>query len=803
MDLDNRRILLRTNFDKSNTIETIYTGGHFSCTPSYLALPCEESVILLNASSLSVSETLSPKILEISAVLLSHCNSTLIAASKSGEIAMYSSESLSNSPVTNSNLTRTFKAHDAPILCLAFPPPNSQPPTVLATGSSDSSIRVWNIKSHYVSHNLRKHANPISVLKFFNDVTLFSASVDCTIVMWDLISSSVVRVFESHLSAVSGINFFNFGNDESVKKKMKHEVDGMMVTAGRDKVLNVWSLSSGKLLKTVLSAESVESMAIFKHLETADPHVVVGGESGIARVYNLNAGKVVAEYNLGSAITEINVLDKDDTDMLIFSTVDCNIHYFDVSIGNDGIEFVETKLIPGYNDEIIDLKYAGPNEEYLVVATNSNHLRVYELSTMNCKLVRGHEDVIVTLDVSKCGNVVVTGSKDKSVCIYQLGGEDGDDEREFELVARASGHTEGVTAVSICRKNLGFVVSSSEDNTIKKWDLSHVNFSGKKPMPVVQLSSIYTFQPHPKAINAISVSPNSALFASASLDKTVKIWSTESGDLKATCNGHKKGVWSCEFSKVDKVLVSGGSDRCVKVWNLDGTCLKTFEGHLNSVLKTTFISHGMQIVSSGSDGLVKVWTLKTNLCEVTLDNHEDKVWALTTKKDDSVIISGAADSVITFWKDTTVQKREEEYKAKEEGVKKSQSLENSIQKKDYKTAIKLALELNHAFKLVNLINLVLKNEGEENLKEVVAGLNPEQLSQLLNHTLSYTTTTKYSYPAHLTLYQILSQFDKSSILALPESKKLLNGLRAYTEKVFDGVDKALVDLGIVELCLQD
>ena len=43
------------------------------------------------------------------------------------------------------------------------------------------------------------------------------------------------------------------------------------------------------------------------------------------------------------------------------------------------------------------------------------------------------------------------------------------------------------------------------------------------------------------------------------------------------------------------------------------------------MLKTVFISAGTQLVSSGSDGLIKVWSIKTNECEATYDEHEDKV----------------------------------------------------------------------------------------------------------------------------------------------------------------------------------
>jgi U3 small nucleolar RNA-associated protein 13 len=73
----------------------------------------------------------------------------------------------------------------------------------------------------------------------------------------------------------------------------------------------------------------------------------------------------------------------------------------------------------------------------------------------------------------------------------------------------------------------------------------------------------------------------------------------------------------------------------IKIWSLnDFSCLKTFEGHTNTVLKVSFITHGMQLISASSDGLLKLWTVKTNECVNTFDAHEDKIWALTVKKDE-------------------------------------------------------------------------------------------------------------------------------------------------------------------------
>jgi hypothetical protein len=63
-----------------------------------------------------------------------------------------------------------------------------------------------------------------------------------------------------------------------------------------------------------------------------------------------------------------------------------------------------------------------------------------------------------------------------------------------------------------------------------------------------------------------------------------------------TCRGHRRGVWSVEFSPVDQALLTASGDKTVKMWSLpDGACLRTFEGHLGTVLRALFVTAGTQV----------------------------------------------------------------------------------------------------------------------------------------------------------------------------------------------------------------
>ena len=84
------------------------------------------------------------------------------------------------------------------------------------------------------------------------------------------------------------------------------------------------------------------------------------------------------------------------------------------------------------------------------------------------------------------------------------------------------------------------------------------------------------------------------------------------------------------------------------------------------MLKVSFITSGLQLISSGSDGLVKLWNCKSNECVATLDNHTEKIWALTVRKDEKFVASGGADSLINLWQDCTIEEMEASVKEEEE-----------------------------------------------------------------------------------------------------------------------------------------
>ncbi|KAK4701048.1 U3 small nucleolar RNA-associated protein 13, partial [Phenoliferia sp. Uapishka_3] len=716
------------------------------------------------------------------------------------------------------------KAHESPIITSASDPTG----TLFATGAADGLVKVWDAKAGHCTHVFKGHGGVISALTFDigagGRARLVSGADDCKIRVWDLRTRECLHVLDGHVSVVRGLQVTPDGKT--------------LVSGGRDKVFNVWDLERGVMRRTVPVFETLEAVGVVeieaqpsgkgKGKEEGENEkkwaVWTGGDKGQIKLWDLATGDAIAQGDdvpdaTGKTHEILDVLHTPLTSSLTAVYVDQNI------ITRSLPTLSVTRQIIGYNDEVIDTAFltssppsdslpSTSTESHLAVATNSDLIRVYDLARFNTSLLSGHTDVVLCLSSSSDRQLLVSGSKDKTARIWvPLPSSSPETSATWSCIATATGHVESIGALAVSRKDRSFLITASQDRTAKIWDLASLLSpapSSSSADPAAPLRSLSTLKIHDKDINSLDIAPNDKLLASGSQDRTARLFrivyspKSKSGEATAslepvgTFKGHKRGVWSVKFSPVDQVLATASGDRTVKLWSLgDFSCLKTFEGHSNSVLRVDFLTRGMQLVSCASDGLVKVWNVKDEEVASTLDNHEEKVcfpssshrvlgltlflmkiWALAVRNDEKEIVSGGADSVITFWEDVTETEELERIAEHEDKVLKEQDFENYLSTKDYSNAILLALSMDQPRRLLKLFTEVRLSTsddrdsltGSTNVDAVLKSLRGADLRQLLSYVKDWNTVARTAEVAQGVLHAILRFHSAEEVLEALEAK---------------------------------
>jgi len=168
-----------------------------------------------------------------------------------------------------------------------------------------------------------------------------------------------------------------------------------------------------------------------------------------------------------------------------------------------------------------------------------------------------------------------------------------------------------------------YVLTGGDDHKIKLWDWSRCWLN------------IAVYNGHNNYVMSVAFNPNdSNTFASASLDKTVKVWNITSGECESTLVGHEKGI-NCvayQSSTGKPYLASGSDDHTLKVWDYEAKeCVQTVEGHTHNVSAVLFHPSLPIIVSASEDESVKVCNSSTYEAVTLLQLSLKRVWATATK----------------------------------------------------------------------------------------------------------------------------------------------------------------------------
>nr|WP_320060305.1 hypothetical protein [Planktothrix agardhii] len=559
----------------------------------------------------------------------------------------------------------------------------------IVSGSVDKTVKLWTPEGQLL-RTLVGHRGSVTSVSFSPDSQMIaSSSQDGTIKLWPVAALSTIKrlvtpvTIQAHRQGVSAVTFSPNGR--------------LIASVSDDRRLKLWS-REGTLLRTVYRAMAPLTWVAFSPDGQILAIAVADGTVKLLKLdgtilhtldHTANPNKTVYKVSYSPNGQLIATVGQDqtvklwtpqcqllktlkadrsniygvnfspDSKLLATSTDNKNIYLWTV----DGTLL---KQWQGHGDKVTNIQFS-PDGKTLVSSSYDKTVKLWSSDLIPLKTLTGHQHRVLGVNFSPNGEMFASASQDKTVKLWS---------RTGALLTTLAGYKDRVTTVSFSTDG-EFLATAGYDRTVKLWKLSpdlesseksqgslfklpdHFSLWGvaklKSALPLtknrVSVESIQLLQSwigHDDSILNIAFSPNAEQIATASKDKTVKLWSRQ-GQLLHTLIGHDSWVNSVTFSPNGEMIVTSSDDGTIKLWDDQGKLLKTIIADQGYVLSISFSPDGKFIASAGYDNTVKLWDSRGNYLKTLLKGSSDSVTSVVFSPDSQLIASASYDSTVKLW----------------------------------------------------------------------------------------------------------------------------------------------------------
>ncbi|PHU21193.1 Pre-mRNA-processing factor 19 -like protein 1 [Capsicum chinense] len=200
---------------------------------------------------------------------------------------------------------------------------------------------------------------------------------------------------------------------------------------------------------------------------------------------------------------------------------------------------------------------------------------------------------ILSLDIHYAKDIIATGGVDSNAVVFNR--------PSGQIISTLSGHSKRVTSVKFAADG-EIVVSGSADKTVRVWQSSeNENYDCR-----------HVLKDHTAEVQAVTVHATNNYFVTASLDSTWCFYDLSSGLCltQVVDASESEGYTSAAFHPDGLILGTGTSGSLVKIWDVKSQAnVAKFDGHVGSVTAISFSENGYFLATAAQDG-VKLWDLR-------------------------------------------------------------------------------------------------------------------------------------------------------------------------------------------------
>jgi len=238
----------------------------------------------------------------------------------------------------------------------------------------------------------------------------------------------------------------------------------------------------------------------------------------------------------------------------------------------------------------------------LAAGSRDNLIRIWDMESLNFKgSLSGHEGSVLCLQLDSVRNLLISGSSDATIRVWDL--------TTGVVVQKVTGHMQSVTGLHFDGIHLA---SCSKDATARIWRWSDgsdvLDEAAEKDDDVAypKFVSVRILSGHRAAVNSVHFRDN--IVATASGDRSVRLWSLNSGAVIRTIQSHDRGI-SCVQLLTD-YIITGSTDQIVKIMDrATGREVRALVGHTGLV--RTIHTNRSKLVSGSYDQTIRVWDVKS------------------------------------------------------------------------------------------------------------------------------------------------------------------------------------------------
>ncbi|MGF1935066.1 MAG: eIF2A-related protein [Nostoc sp. ChiQUE02] len=372
----------------------------------------------------------------------------------------------------------SLRGHEQEINCLAFSPDGK----FIASGSSDSTVCLWNIIGNPTAQFLCGHEQEVNSLAFSPDGKfIVSGSIDGILCLWDLQGNLITQPWQGHEEGVISVAFSS--NSDSI------------VSVGFDGTVCLWDLQGNTIAQPWRGhKEGVISVSFSPNGDS----IVSVGFDGTVCLWDLQGNTITQPWHKHEAKI-ICVAFSSDSKFIVSGSSDCTVRLWDIQGNPIGQPW------HGHEGHVNSVAFS-PDGKFIISGGCDRTIRLWNINgNPITQPWRGHEGQVNSLAFSPDGKLIISGG-DRTVRLWEL-----HQILQDRVIGRSQRKYENWVNSVAFSPDGQWIISASNDSTVRLWDI-HCNPIGQP------------WRGHEYWVNSAAFSPDGQWIISGSLDGTVRLW---------------------------------------------------------------------------------------------------------------------------------------------------------------------------------------------------------------------------------------------------------------------------------------